>query len=57
VLNTAAAAAIMGFKVVLPVDSVSAAPPPAPPPARPPAPPPGGIGPNVTLTRIDMIKF
>jgi nicotinamidase-related amidase len=58
VLNTAAAAALLGFKVILPVDGMSStglyeeqytawhlanA--------------PGGIGPNVTLTKIDMLKF
>lgn len=58
VLNTAAAAALMGFKVVVPVDAVSAE------TAYPEqytawhlANAPGGIAPQVTITKADMIGF
>jgi nicotinamidase-related amidase len=57
VLNTAAAAALMGFKVVLPVDAMSADPYAEQYTAWHLANAPGGIGPNVTLTKMDMIKF
>jgi nicotinamidase-related amidase len=57
VLNTAAAAALMGFKVILPVDAMSADPYAEQYTAWHLANAPGGIGPNVTLTKIDMIKF
>lgn len=58
VLNTAAAAALLGFKVIVPVDAVSAE------TAYPEqytawhlANAPGGIAPQVTITKADMIKF
>lgn len=58
VLNTAAAAALLGLKVILPVDGMSAS------DAYPEqytawhlANAPGGIGPQVTLTKTDLIKF
>lgn len=58
VLNTAAAAALLGFKVIVPVDGVSAE------TAYPEqytawhlANAPGGIAPQVTITKADMIKF
>ena len=58
VLNTAAAAALLGFKVILPVDGMSAE------NAYPEqytawhlANAPGGIAPQVTLTKMDMITF
>jgi nicotinamidase-related amidase len=57
VLNTAAAAALLGFKVVVPVDGVSADPYAEQYTAWHLANAPGGIGPNVTLTRIDMVRF
>ena len=58
VLHTAAAAALVGFKVVLPVDAMSAADPYAEQyTAWHLANGPGGIGPNVTVTRIDMVTF
>ena len=57
VLNTAAAAALLGFKVVLPVDAMSADPYAEQYTAWHLANGPGGIGPNVTLTKMDMIKF
>lgn len=57
VLNTAAAAALLGFKVILPVDAMSAEPYPEQYTAWHLANAPGGIGPNVTITRIGMIKF
>lgn len=58
VLNTAAAAAIMGFKVIVPVDAMSAEDPyPEQYTAWHLANAPGGIGTNVTLTKIDMIRF
>ena len=57
VLNTAAAAALLGFKVILPVDAMSADPYAEQYTAWHLANAPGGIGPNVTLTKMDMIKF
>ena len=58
VLNTAAAAALLGLKVILPVDGMSAE------SAYPEqytawhlANAPGGIGPQVTVTKIDLIQF
>jgi nicotinamidase-related amidase len=57
VLNTAAAAAILGFKVILPVDAMSADAYAEQYTAWHLANAPGGIGPNVTLTKLDMIKF
>ena len=57
VLTTASAAATMGFKVILPVDAMSADPFAEMYTAWHLANAPGGIGPNVTLTRIDMVKF
>lgn len=58
VLNTAAAAALAGFKVVLPVDGLSAENPYAEQYAVwHLANAPGGIAPQVTVTRIDEIKF
>ncbi|MEX2127496.1 MAG: isochorismatase family protein, partial [Xanthobacteraceae bacterium] len=57
VLNTAGAAALMGFKVVLPVDGMSSDPFSEMYTAWHLANAPGGIGPNTTLTRIDMISF
>ena len=58
VLNTAAAAAIMGFKVIVPVDAMSAEDPyPEQYTAWHLANAPGGIGANVTVTKIDMISF
>jgi nicotinamidase-related amidase len=57
VLNTAAAAAIMGFKVVVPVDGISSDPFSEMYTAWHLANGPGGVGPNTTLTRIDMITF
>lgn len=57
VLNTAAAAALLGFKVILPVDAMSAEPYAEQYTAWHLANAPGGIGPNVTLTKMEMIKF
>ena len=58
VLNTAAAAALMGLKVVLPVDGVSAENTYAEQyTAWHLANAPGGIAPQVTITKIDMIQF
>jgi nicotinamidase-related amidase len=57
VLNTAAAAALQGFKVILPVDAVSADAYAEQYTAWHLANAPGGIGPNVTVTKIEMIKF
>jgi nicotinamidase-related amidase len=57
VLNTAAAAALLGFKVVLPVDAVSADPYAEQYTAWHLANAPGGIGPNVTVTKMDLIRF
>lgn len=57
VLNTASAAALMGMKVILPVDGMSADPFAEMYTAWHLANGPGGIGPNVTLTRLDLIKF
>ena len=58
VLHTAAAAALMGLKVILPVDGMSAE------NAYPEqytawhlANAPGGIAPQVTVTKIDLIQF
>jgi nicotinamidase-related amidase len=57
VLNTAAMAAIMGFKVVVPVDGMSSDPFSEMYTAWHLANGPGAVGPNTTLTRINMIKF
>jgi nicotinamidase-related amidase len=57
VLNTAAAAALLGFKVVVPVDAISADPYAEQYTAWHLVNAPGGIGPNVTLTKIDQISF
>lgn len=58
VLHTAAAAAMNGFKVIVPVDGVSSAETYSEQyTAWHLANAPGGIGPNVTLTKIEMIKF
>jgi nicotinamidase-related amidase len=58
VLNTAAAAALMGLKVILPVDGVSAENTYAEQyTAWHLANAPGGIAPQVTITKIDMIQF
>ena len=57
VLNTASTAALLGFKVVVPVDGMSSDPFPEMYTAWQLANGPGGVGPNTTLTRIDMIKF
>jgi nicotinamidase-related amidase len=58
VLNTAAAAALMGLKVVLPVDGVSAENTYVEQyTAWHLANAPGGIAPQVTITKIDMIQF
>jgi nicotinamidase-related amidase len=57
VLTTASVAAINGFKVILPVDGMSSDPFSEMYTAWHLVNAPGGIGPNVTLTRIDMIKF
>jgi nicotinamidase-related amidase len=57
VLNTAAAAAIMGFKVLVPVDAMSSDPFSEMYTAWHLANGPGSVGPNTTLTKIDMIKF
>jgi len=57
VLNTAAAAALMGIKVILPVDGMSADAFAEMYTAWHLANGPGGVGPNVTLTRLDLIKF
>jgi nicotinamidase-related amidase len=58
VLHTAAAAALNGFKVIVPVDGVSSAESYSEQyTAWHLANAPGGIGPNVTLTKIEMIKF
>jgi nicotinamidase-related amidase len=57
VLNTASAAALLGFKVILPIDAMSADLYVEQYTAWHLANAPGGIGPNVTLTKIDMIKY
>lgn len=57
VLNTASAAALMGIKVILPVDGMSADAFAEMYTAWHLANGPGGVGPNVTLTRLDLIKF
>ena len=58
VLNTAAAAALLGLKVILPVDGVSAENTYAEQyTAWHLANAPGGIAPQVTITKIDMIQF
>ena len=57
VLATATMAALIGFKVVLPVDGMSADAFAEMYTAWHLANGPGGAGPNTTLTRIDMIKF
>jgi nicotinamidase-related amidase len=57
VLNTAAAAALLGFKVIAPVDGISADAYAEQYTAWHLANAPGGIGPNVTITKIDQISF
>lgn len=57
VLNTASTAALMGIKVILPVDGMSADAFAEMYTAWHLANGPGGVGPNVTLTRLDLIKF
>jgi nicotinamidase-related amidase len=57
VLTTASAAALLGFKVILPIDAMSADLYVEQYTAWHLANAPGGIGPNVTLTKIDMIKY
>lgn len=58
VLNTAAAAALLGLKVILPVDGMSAENIyPEQYTAWHLANAPGGISPQVTVTKIDMIQF
>ena len=57
VLNTAAAAALLGFKVVVPVDAISADAYAEQYTVWHLSNAPGGIGPNVTLTKIDQISF
>lgn len=58
VLNTAAAAALNGFKVIVPIDGVSSAETYSEQyTAWHLANAPGGISPNVTLTKTEMIKF
>lgn len=58
VLNTAAAAALLGLKVILPVDGMSAENIyPEQYTAWHLANAPGGIGPQVTVTKIGMIQF
>jgi len=57
VLNTAVAAALLGFKVVVPVDGMSADPYAEQYTAWHLANAPGGIAANVTLTKSDMIRF
>lgn len=57
VLNTASAAALMEMKVILPVDGMSADAFAEMYTAWHLANGPGGVGPNVTLTRLDLIKF
>ena len=58
VLNTAAAAALLGLKVILPVDGMSAESIyPEQYTAWHLANAPGGIGPQVTVTKIGMIQF
>jgi nicotinamidase-related amidase len=58
ILNTAAAAALHGFKVIVPIDGVSSAETYSEQyTAWHLANAPGGISPNVTLTKTEMIKF
>ncbi len=57
VLNTAAAAALLGFKVIVPVDGISADAYAEQYTAWHLANAPGGIGPNVTITKLEMIGF
>jgi nicotinamidase-related amidase len=58
VLNTAAAAALKGFKVIVPIDGVSSTDMYSEQyTAWHLANAPGGINPNVTLTKTEMIKF
>jgi nicotinamidase-related amidase len=58
ILNTGAMAALLGFKVVVPVDAISAAEEYAEQyTVWHLANAPGGIGPNVTITKIEGIKF
>lgn len=58
VLHTASTAALLGFKVILPVDGMSSVGPYEEQyTAWHLANATGGIGPNVTLTKIDMVKF
>jgi L-ascorbate metabolism protein UlaG (beta-lactamase superfamily) len=54
VLNTAAAAALLGFKVILPVDAMSADPYAEQNTAWHLVNAPRGIGPNVTLIKMEM---
>jgi nicotinamidase-related amidase len=57
VINTASMAALLGFKVVLPVDGMSADPFAEMYTAWHLANGLGGVGPATTVTRLDMIKF
>jgi nicotinamidase-related amidase len=57
VLNTASMAALTGLKVIVPVDAISADAFAEAYTAWHLANGPGGIGPNVTLTRLDLISF
>jgi nicotinamidase-related amidase len=57
VLTTASAAALLGFKVILPIDAMSADLYVEQYTAWHLANAPGGIGPNVSLTKIDLIKY
>ena len=57
VLNTAAMAALLGFKVVLPVDATASEAFAEMYTAWHLANGPGGVGPATTVTRMDMIKF
>jgi nicotinamidase-related amidase len=57
VLNTAAMAALLGFKVVLPVDATASDAFADMYTAWHLANGPGGVGPATTVTRMNMIKF
>ena len=57
VLNTASMAALLGFKVILPVDATASEAFADMYTAWHLANGPGGIGPATTVTRLDMIKF
>ena len=57
VLNTAAAAALLGFKVIVPVDAISADAYVEQYTVWHLANAPGGIGPNVTITKLELIGF